>query len=296
MRSNPAEFEWAAPATLEEAVKVLAGDPDAWLPIAGGTDLMVQFAAGTLERRRFLNIWNLGELRRIDGFPGELQVGAGSTYTDLRENDIITREFPLLGRTASWTGGIANQNRGTLGGNVANASPAADSLPALMVYGADLILTSTRGDRRVRYEDFHTGYKRMNLAPDELIRTICLPRRFSGYISYARKIGTRKAQAIAKVCIAAVGRLAKDSTQLMLEDVRIAVGSVAPVPLRLRNAEQLLNRRPLDEARVELACKAAAAEIQPISDLRSTAKYRAQIVNNLVREFLDTLAARERER
>jgi len=268
----------------------LAGEPDAWLPIAGGTDLMVQFAAGTLQRRKFLNICNLRELRQVQVFPGELQVGAGSTYTDLRENQLIAREFPLLARAASWTGGIANQNRGTLGGNIANASPAADSLPALLVYGADLILTSPRGERRVRYEDFHTGYKQMNLAADELIRTVCLPRRFSGYISYARKIGTRKAQAIAKVCIAALGRLGTDSRRPVLEEVRIAVGSVAPVPLRLKDAEQALHRKPLDSARVELACKAAAAEIHPITDFRSTAQYRAQVVKNLVGEFLEMLA------
>src|SRR5215469_11153126 len=293
MRSNPADFEWATPASLEAALRLLADEPHVWLPIAGGTDVMVQFAAGTLDRRKLLSIWNLPELRRIDALPGELQIGAGSTYTDVRRNQFVAREFPLLARAASWTGGIANQNRGTLGGNVANASPAGDSLPVLLVYGADLILTSTRGERRLRYEDFHSGYKQMKLAADELIRTLCLPRRFPGYIHYARKVGTRNAQAISKVCIAALGRLRKDKTEPVIEDVRIAVGSVAPVPLRLTETEQVLNGKPLDQARIELARKAAATQIRPISDLRSTAKYRAQVAGNLVAEFLQTLAAGE---
>ena len=113
----------------------------------------------------------------------------------------------MLAKAASWTGGIANQNRGTLGGNIVNASPAADSLPALLAYGAELILVSVRGERRVPYSTFHTGYKKMTLAADELVRAVCLPRRFAGYISYTRKVGTRNAQAISKVCIAALARL-----------------------------------------------------------------------------------------
>ena len=118
-----------------------------------------------------------------------------------------------------------------------NASPAADSLPALLVYEAEVILVSVRGERRLPYVDFHTGYKKTLLAPDELIQSVCLPRRFSGYFSHARKVGARNAQAISKVCIAALGRMANG----VVEDVRIALGSVAPVPLRLRETEQAVN-------------------------------------------------------
>ena len=146
------------------------------------------------------------------------------------------REFPLLARAASWTGGIANQNRGTIGGNIVNASPAADSLPALLVYEAELILVSVRGERRVPYLTFHTGYKTTKLAGDELVRAVCLPRRFSGFLHHARKVGARNAQAIAKVCIAALGRIADG----VVEDVRIALGSVAPVPLRLIETERVV--------------------------------------------------------
>src|ERR1700686_2125178 len=128
--------------------------------------------------------------------PEEVRIGAGCTYTDLREHPVVAEEFPLLANAARVTGGIANQNRGTLGGNIVNASPAADSLPALLVYEADLALVSARGERRVKYVDFQIGYKKTLLASDELIRAVLLPRQFSGYVAYSRKVGARSAQAI----------------------------------------------------------------------------------------------------
>src|SRR6202795_3973659 len=206
MRSEPADYELIAPGDLEAVGSLLADEPGKWLPIAGGSDVMVLYAAGKLPARKLVSIWNLPELRGIEIASDEIRIGAGCTYTNLREHEIIAREFPLLGRAARWTGGIANQNRGTLGGNIVNASPAADSLPALLAYEAELILVSVRGERRALYRDFHTGYKKTKLAPDELIRAVCLARRFSGYLAYARKVGARNAQAISKVCIAALGR------------------------------------------------------------------------------------------
>src|ERR1700692_1956512 len=220
MRSNPSDYEMTAPPSLYATVSLLGREPGVWLPIAGGTDVMVQYAAGKLPARKLVSIWNLPELRRIDITSGEIQIGAGCTYTDLRTHEVIAREFPLLRSAAGWTGGVANQNRGTIGGNIVNASPAADSLPALLVYDAELILISIRGKRRLPYAGFHTGYKKTLLATDELVQAICLPRRFLDYFSYTRKVGTRKAQAISKVSIAALGRI----TGTVVEDVRIAVG------------------------------------------------------------------------
>src|ERR1700687_4323192 len=219
MRSNPADYQLVAPSSLQAVVSLLAAEPGAWLPIAGGTDLMVQYAAGKLPLQRLVSIWNLPELRRIEVSPDEIQIGAGCTYTDLRKDEIVNQEFALLSRAAQWTGGIANQNRGTIGGNIVNASPAADSLPALLVYEAELILVSVRGERRVPYRKFHTGYKKMELASDELIRTIFLARRFSGHLAYTRKVGARNAQAISKVCIAALGQC----TSGVVEDACIAL-------------------------------------------------------------------------
>jgi CO/xanthine dehydrogenase FAD-binding subunit len=290
MRSDPAEFDLVAPGNLHAVVALLADEPGVWLPVAGGTDLMVLFAAGTLTARRLVSIWNLPELRQIEVFAHEIRIGAGCTYTDLREHVVVRQEFSLLASVAAWTGGIANQNRGTLGGNIVNASPAADSLPALLVYEAELILISARGERRIPYRIFHTGYKKMELRSDELIRSVCLPRRFANYVPYARKAGARNAQAISKVCIAALGRL----TGGAIEDVRIALGSVAPVPLRLPETERLLIGKTVAPSLLDAARKAASAEIQPIDDIRSTARYRAAVAANLVAEFLGKLHAEGR--
>src|SRR5882724_2748740 len=287
MRSDPQDYQLIAPGTLHAVVSLLAKEPGAWLPIAGGTDVMVLYAAGKLPARKLVNIWNLPELRRIEVFSDEIRIGAGCTYTELREQEIVGREFPLLARAAAWTGGIANQNRGTLGGNIANASPAADSLPALLVYEAELILVSARGERRVNYVDFHTGYKETQLAPDELIRAVCLARGLAGHFSYARKVGARNAQAISKVAVAAIARICEG----VVADVRIAVGSVAPVPLRLWNTEGVVKGRVIDAALILKARETARGEIRPIDDIRSTAAYRAQVTGNLVAEFLEGLAA-----
>jgi putative cofactor-binding repeat protein len=290
MRSDPADFELIAPGTLQAVVSLLADEPGQWLPVAGGTDVMVLYAAGKLPARKLVSIWNLSELQGIEISPDEIRIGAGCTYTELREHKLIAEEFPLLVSAARWTGGIANQNRGTLGGNIVNASPAADSPPALLAYEAELILVSVRGERRVPYLGFHTGYKKMQLAPDELILWICIRRGFSGYLQYARKVGARDAQAIAKVCVAALGRLRGG----VIEDVRIALGSVAPVPLRLTELEEMVKGKSIEPELVDLARKTAAAAIQPIDDIRSTARYRSAVTGNLVAEFLEQLRGSEK--
>lgn len=289
MKAHPADYELVAPGTLSAVLSLLAQEPGHWLPIAGGTDVMVQYAAGKLPSRRLVSIWNLPELRRIDVLSNEIQIGSGCTYTDMRSNEILAREFPLLGSAASWTGGIANQNRGTLGGNIVNASPAADSLPALLVYDAELILSSARGERRIPYAGFHLDYRKTQIERDELIRSVCLSRRFSGYYAHARKVGARNAQAIAKVCLAALGRVENG----VVADVRLAMGSVAPVPLRLTETERAIRGKRIDPALMQIASKAASQEIRPIDDIRSTARYRAAVAGNLVAEFLDRLHTME---
>lgn len=286
MRSNPADYELLAPASLKAVLSVLAEEPGAWSPIAGGTDLMVQYAAGNLATRKLVSIWGLPELRHIEVSPDEVHIGAGSTYTDLRASKIIQSEFPLLAIAASWTGGIANQNRGTIGGNIVNASPAADSLPALLVYEAELILVSVRGERRLPYATFHTGYRKTRLEPDELILEVCVRRRYSEYHAYTRKVGPRNAQAISKVCIAALARLAGGA----VDDIRIAMGSVAHVPLRLKKTESTILGCGIDPVLVSMAKRSTAADIQAIDDIRSTARYRTAVAGNLVAEFLNQAA------
>lgn len=257
------------------------------MPIAGGTELMVQYGAGRLPARKLVSLWGLPELRHIENTAQEVLIGAGCTYTDLRKNPVVTREFPLLAQAASWTGSIANQNRGTLGGNIVNASPAADSLPALMVYEAELLLTSARGTRRMPYVEFHTGYKQTKLAADEIIRAIALQPRFSGYHGYSRKVGNRNAQAIAKLCLAALGKI----SGAQIDDVRLAIGSMAVTPVRLRRTEEVLLGQPYSTALMSEARQAMEAEVAPIDDIRSSALYRLHVAGNLLQEFLEGLFA-----
>jgi CO/xanthine dehydrogenase FAD-binding subunit len=285
LRANPAEYELAAPGKLQEVLGLLASEPGSWLPVAGGTDVMVLYAAGKLQARKLVSIAGLRELRYIEVASSEVRIGAGCTYTDLRQHSVIANEFPSLARAAAWTGGIANQNRGTLGGNIANASPAGDSLPVLLVYDTDLILVSVRGERRIPYRTFHTGYKQTLLAPDELIHSICMRRNLTGYISYAKKVGARNAQAISKVFLVAMAR----TSNARIEDVRLAAGSVGPVPIRLAGTELALAGQTIDTSLLETASKVMAGEIHPIDDIRSTAGYRSVVLRNLLGEFLRSL-------
>ena len=287
MRADPREYELAAPGDLRSVLALMERDPGAWTPIAGGTDLMVLYSAGKLAARKLVSIWNLPELRGIEVSSNEIRIGAGCTYSELREHAFVYRELPLLATAAAWTGGIANQNRGTLGGNIVNASPAADSLPALLVYEATLVLVSARGEREVPYVQFHQGYKTHALKAGELVRTIRIPRRYSEYFSYTRKVGARKAQAISKVCIAALAR-AESGT---ITDVRIALGSVAPIPLRLRGTENLLIGKKVEPGLSNLAVQTVAGQIHPIDDIRSNASYRSSVAGNLVAEFVQTFCA-----
>ena len=287
MRAYLPSYELRRARSLAEALTLLSAPPGVWRPFAGGTDLMVQFAAGTLTHQRFVSIWGISELRSIEARDDAIRIGALATFTDVMRHPGLQAEYPLLGRAAAETGGIANQNRGTVGGNIANASPAADTPPALLVYDAELELASVRGTRRVPYLRFHTGYKKMNLAADELITAIFLPRR-SGWVDHYRKVGPRVAQAISKVCFAGAATIVDGG----VADVRLAFGSVAPTVVRATQTEAILRGTDLDRAAVDAAVEALGSELAPIDDIRSTAKYRRRIAANLLLEFLQRLPSR----
>ena len=285
MRAFIPAYQLVTPQSLSEALTIVASDGGAWKPFAGGTDLMVLLEAGKLPHKNYLNIWNLSELRGIEVSDAYVSLGALTTYTEVHNHEILRAEFPMLCQAAKETGGIAIQNRGTLGGNIVNASPAADSPPALLAYDAELELVSKHGERRVPYLKFHTGYKQMDIRPDELLRAIRLPRAPNQLTQYYRKVGTRKAQAISKVCFAAVGSMNDGK----IESVRIALGSIAPIPLRCVQTENALRNQTIDS--LAAAREALGSEISPIDDLRSTRDYRLRVSLNLLEDFINELSA-----
>ncbi|MGZ5436027.1 MAG: FAD binding domain-containing protein [Pyrinomonadaceae bacterium] len=285
MRAHLPSYNLISPPDLAEALDVLAQDSGAWKPFAGGTDLMVLLEAGRLPHKNYVNIWNLKELRGIEVTDNQITLGGLTTYTEVQNHPVLQEEFPMLCQAAKETGGIAIQNRGTLGGNIVNASPAADSPPALLAYEAELELVSKAGARRIPYSGFHKGYKQMDIRPDELLRAVHLPRKTKGLTHYYRKVGTRKAQAISKVCFAAVAGV-KDGN---IDHVRIALGSVAPIPLRCFKTENAVNGQRLNDQTIAAAKRSLVDEISPIDDIRSTKDYRLQVSLNLLADFLARL-------
>jgi CO/xanthine dehydrogenase FAD-binding subunit len=289
MRGNADAPEMIAPGSLSAVLSLLAAAPGEWTPIAGGTELMVAHAAGRLGAHRFVSLWGIPELRFIKAQAENTVIGAASTFRDLRAHAEIAAAFPLLARASSWIGSIANQSRATLGGNLANGSPAADSSPALLVYDAEIELVSVRGCRRIPYSTFHTGYKQNAMAPDELLYAIHLPRRFARHKQYLRKVGTRRAMAVSKVELAATLLL----ENRIVSEVRVAAASLAPFPVRLYQVEATLLGQSIDAHTIQSARQALLAEAKPIDDLRSTAEYRRQVAANLLEEFLHELPSED---
>ncbi len=247
---------------------------------------MVLLEAGKLAHRNYVNIWGLHELRGIEATDTHVTLGALTTYTEVQADPILRREFPMLCQAASETGGLAIQNRGTLGGNIVNASPAADSPPALLAYDAEIELVSTRGSRWLPYHGFHTGYKQMHIAPDELLSRIRLPRNDSRRDALLSQ--SRHAQSPGDLESLFCG--GRKNRPGQIKDTRIVVGSVAPIVVRCVQTEDTLRGRKPDDETIRTACASFLQEISPIDDIRSTAKYRLQVAKNLLVDFLTKIS------
>lgn len=268
MRTAITSLTLLRPRTLREALTMLR-DESPLTPLAGGTDIYVNLQFGTLTDKRFIDLWPLHELRGIASDKGVLRIGALTTYSEIVASRLVRKRMPMLTASSREIGGRQIQNRGTLGGNIANASPAGDSLPVLAAAGATVVLRSAADERRVPFTSFYTGYRTTLRRPDELIVAIEIPQ-IDGK-QYWRKVGTRRAQAISKVMCAAVRG----------EEVRVAFGSVGPTVVRLRRTERVLSAGgTLKQAQAVLR-----GEITPIDDLRSTADYRLEVTANLLADF-----------
>jgi len=275
-----------SPRSLDEAVRHLEEDPGL-VPVAGCTDLMVRGPEALHRMDRMLDLLGIPELRGIREAGGGLEIGAATTFSEIRSSAAVRAAFPSLVAAAAQVGGWQIQNRATLGGNMANASPAGDSLPVLLALDAVVVVAGRNGEREIPYSEFHTGYRKTAIEPGEIIVRVRLPRLPEGSVQAFRKVGTREAQAISKVVVALAGRIESGR----IAELRLAAGSVAPVPLRLRATEEAVRGQTLGAEIADRAGREAAREVQPIDDVRSTAEYRSFALERVVRRMVLGLGA-----
>jgi len=286
VKSALSQLELSRPANLAHALRMLADSlgSERLTPLAGGTDLFVYLNAGVHEGTRFLDLSALAELRglRVER-DGTLRAGALTTFRELGAHPKVAAGWPSLAAAARVIGAAQIQNRATLGGNVANASPAGDSLPVLLAHDATVHVASVRGERAIPFASLHTGYRRLATAEDELIVSFEIPAAPRGATAFFRKVGTRAAQSISKVVFAGLLHAGRGAVPDL---VRLAWGSVAPVPVRATNAEAALLGAPPARATAAAALAALDRDIAPIDDIRSDRAYRMAVARNLLAQFL----------
>jgi CO/xanthine dehydrogenase FAD-binding subunit len=272
------------PRSLDEALRRLEADPDL-VPTAGCTDLMVRGPEELHRMDSVIDLLGVPELHGIREIDGALEIGATTSFSEIRRSEAVRAAFPALAAAASVVGGWQIQNRATLGGNIANASPAGDSLPVLLALDAVVLAAAAGGVREIPYGEIHTGYRQTALQRGEIVAAVRIPYLPPGSVQAFRKVGTREAQAISKVVVAMAGRL--DDGRIA--ELRLAAGSVAPTPVRLRAAEEAARGLP-PAAAADLAGREAAREVTPIDDVRSTAEYRRFALQRVVRRLVLGLA------
>lgn len=284
MRGDASTMTVLTPRTPAEAVRALARDPQA-LAFAGGTDLMVGWNMGLLNGRTVVDLSRLSAWKKIAARKSSLRIGALATHADIARHPLVRKHFPLLAAACAEVGAAQIQNRGTIGGNLANASPAGDTFPPLSVYAALVHLVGPGGARVLPVDQLFAGVKKTHLKPGELIEAVELrvpaapPSR-----ALWRKVGTRAAQAISKTMFAGLLWTRKDGT---VTEARLAFGSLAPTVRRLRAAESFLHGRRLDAAAAAQAAALLDKDVSPIDDIRSTRDYRLKVSRNILRRFLE---------
>jgi len=293
--SEPPDLRAVSPTSLDEALRHLAETPDL-RPVAGCTDLLVTDRLGRARMDRVLDLLSIPglaaicELSEAEGSnaPGGVEIGATATFTALRRSSPIRERYPALAQAAGVIGGWQIQNRATIGGNVANASPAGDSLPVLLALGATVLVAGPGVQREIPYDEFHVGYRETALRPGEIVTGFRLPAPPPGMRQRFRKVGTREAQAISKVVVA----LAAELEDGAIRELRLAAGSVAATPVRLEEAEAEARGRAVSPKVADRVAEAAAESVQPIDDVRSTALYRRFVLERVVRRLVLSLVVR----
>jgi len=282
VRGAPATMTVLRPRSAAEALRLYASNPEA-IPLAGGTDFMVGWNAGQANGLTILDLAAARSWTHIEATKAAVTIGALATHAEIQRDKHVRRHLPLLVAACGTVGGLQIQNRGTLGGNIANASPAGDTFPPLAVYEATIEIASARGRRRVAFGSIFAGVKKTVLGPGELIEAIHVPIPRTPSRQLWRKVGTRAAQAISKTMVAGLLWLGRDGT---VTELRFALGSMAPTVRRLSKAEAFVEGKRLSREVIHEACALMKQDVAPIDDMRSTAEYRLAVSQNLLAGFL----------
>ena len=275
-------FAWHKPASLVEAVALYGMNAGRVPILAGGTDLVVQWRSGAIDPPGFIDVSAVPELSAIEEDGDSVVIGAGATHSRIASNDLVREHLPVLAEACLSIGAAQIQNRGTIGGNIMNASPAGDTLPVAAACEARMCASSVKGDRWIPAGDFYTGYRKTALAPDEILTKVGFPKRDSKETARFFKVGTRRAQAISKVVMCVRARIRHGG----IEWIKIAVGSVAPTVVRCPGTEILLAGKAIGPALVDMARQSIMDEVHPIDDVRSTSEYRRFVTGSLLARFL----------
>lgn len=284
------------PTSLNEVLQILADKPGT-RPIAGGTDLLVQFhkephleqlkanpvpVSHKNKKVNLVELSNVKELQGIEATNNHVEIGPCTTHAEIAIDAIINQYFPMLAQAVSQIGSPQIRNRGTIGGNIAHASPSADSVPPLMVLKTEIMLSSLNDERKILLKNFFRGPGETILNPDEIISKIILPLPRPNTVQFYRRIAARKVHACAKVSVAFCAVFENG----ILTDVRIALGAVAPTVILATEAAQILEGQKLTIALIEQAAQKAMIESNPIDDIRSTEEYRRAMLGELLRQEL----------
>jgi len=277
-------MKFFAPENIGEAVKLKAANPSYRL-VAGGSDVCVLLNAGKISPDGLISLRGIAPLRAIEETKDRISIGALATHSAIAANSLVEANFPALVKACRTVGASQIQNVGTIGGNVANASPAGDTLPVLLAYDAVVVAGSVRGEREIKFGELFTGYRKLSILPDEIITKFIIPKRHILEVSDFYKVGARRAQAISKV----MGCFAAHLDGKAILSVALAFGSVAATPIRLAKTETMLMSRKFTSGAIEEACEIAKSEFEPLDDIRSTADYRRHLVSVMIRRFLSSL-------
>lgn len=297
-------FEYFSPTNLSEATSLLSEYGSDARVLAGGTDLLIRMKRKQWTPHAVMSLRRVPGLRNIS-LNGELRLGAAATLNDLIRSPIIREHYPVLAKTASKMAGVQVRNLATVGGNLCNASPAADTAPPLIALKARAVIVGKEAERVVPLDEFFIGVGQSALAPDEVLREILVPYDTSMHSSFT-KLEHREAMDISIVSVAVSLAIDNRKSKTLAsyssagveycQDVRIVLGAAAPTPLRAKSAEEILRGKELTEERIREAARVAASEAKPIDDVRGSAWYRREMVELLTRRQLVGILERKQVR